>query len=92
MCIHVVYSSSARRTPFCRWSRGGLGLDIVPASAIGLSYPDIVSKAIWRDDIVPQKHLLWHADDHKPTVATMADFVIRHSSSVGASKDALSAT
>lgn len=71
--------------------KGGLGLAIVPASAMSLSYPDIVFKAIWRDDIVSRMHLLWHADHHNPAVATMADFVIRHSSSLNASRDALSA-
>ncbi|WP_151638924.1 LysR family transcriptional regulator [Noviherbaspirillum aerium] len=59
--------------------RGGLGLAIVPASAMGLPYPEIVFKPIWRDDITAQLHLVWHAEHHNPAVTTMADFVIRHS-------------
>jgi DNA-binding transcriptional LysR family regulator len=58
--------------------RGGLGVAIVPASAMSFSFPDIVFKPIWRKDVHAQIHLVWQAGHHNPAVTTVADFVARN--------------
>lgn len=61
--------------------RGGVGLAVVPATAMTLPFPDVVFRPVWQSNIHAELHLAWRAQSNNPAVATMTDFVLRHLSS-----------
>lgn len=58
--------------------RGGVGLAIVPASAMNLPFRDVVFKPVWQSNIFAELNLAWRADHNNPAVDTMTGFVLAH--------------
>ena len=58
--------------------RGGVGLAVVPASAMTLPFRDVVFKPVWPSDIVAELFLAWRPQHNNPAVDTMTEFVQTH--------------
>lgn len=62
--------------------RGGLGLAVVPASAMHLPFRDVVFKPMWQSEIVAELYLAWHRQHTNPAATTMMEFVLKHASAL----------
>ena len=56
--------------------RGGVGLAVVPASAMTLPFGDVVFKQLWQSDIHAELYLAWRRQHENPAVDTMTQFVL----------------
>ena len=56
--------------------RGGVGLAVVPASAMNLPFRDVVFKPVWQSGIFAELHLAWWREHNNPAVDTMTEFVL----------------
>lgn len=66
--------------------RGGVGLAVVPASAMMLPFREVVFKPVWRSDIFAELYLAWRSQHNNPALETMTAFVQRHFLSGAAGK------
>lgn len=58
--------------------RGGIGIAVVPASAMSLPFPSIVYKPLWRSDLAAEIHLAWHSEHRNPAVDAIRSFIVKH--------------
>lgn len=58
--------------------RGGVGLAIVPASAMTLPFADVVYKPLWQSDIHAELYLAWRNAHGNPAVDTITQFVLHN--------------
>jgi DNA-binding transcriptional LysR family regulator len=66
--------------------RGGVGLAVVPASAMILPFRDVVFKPVWQSDIFAELYLAWRLQHNNPAIETMTEFVLKHVQSDGSGK------
>lgn len=66
--------------------RGGVGLAVVPASAMTLPFRDVVFKPVWQSDAFAELYLAWHPQHNNPATETMTEFVLKHIQSGGSDK------
>ena len=58
--------------------RAGLGMAIVPASAMQLGFSHIDFKSMWRDDVYADMFLAWRRDGRAPALCTFRQFAMEH--------------
>lgn len=58
--------------------RGGVGLAVVPASAMTLPFSDVVFKPVWQSDIHAELYLAWRTQHNNPAVETITEFVLKN--------------
>lgn len=58
--------------------RAGLGMAIVPASAMQLGFSHVDFKSMWRDDVYADIILAWHRDLRTPALRTFRQFAMEH--------------
>lgn len=58
--------------------QGGVGLAVVPASAMTLPFREVVFKPVWQTGIFAELHLAWRPQHNNPAVETITAFVQRH--------------
>ncbi|OWW21555.1 hypothetical protein AYR66_20740 [Noviherbaspirillum denitrificans] len=64
--------------------RGGVGMAIVPASAMTLPFRDVVFRPVWQSNIQAELYLAWRSQHGNPAVETMVGFVMSRFASQGA--------
>jgi DNA-binding transcriptional LysR family regulator len=55
--------------------RGGVGLAVVPASAMMLPFRDVVFRPLWRTEVVAELHLACQAQSSNPAMEVLTSFV-----------------
>lgn len=58
--------------------RRGLGIAIVPASAMQLGFSHVEFKSMWRDDVYADIFLAWRRDQGAPALRTFRQFAMEH--------------
>lgn len=58
--------------------RGGVGMAIVPASAMMLPFREVQFRPLWRSGIVAELCLAWRPESSNPAVEIVAGFVKQH--------------
>jgi DNA-binding transcriptional LysR family regulator len=58
--------------------RAGLGMAIVPESAMHLRFENVVYRNLWRSDLFAETYLAWRADHLNPALETVRKFAIEY--------------
>lgn len=66
--------------------QGGVGLAVVPASAMTLPFREVVFKPVWQTGISAELYLAWRQQHSNPAVETMTAFVQKNFPSAAANR------